>query len=221
MGNLFSLDNPIMSGILKAMNCILICLIWIICCLPVITIGTATTALYYTVQKVLKNDRGYAATEFFKAFRTNFKKTLFMWIFMLLAAVIFIGDILILKMYAQNGYLWANVYFLFEVLLAVEVIYAIYVFSYCARFSNTTGAILKNSAILAIRHLGTTFAIALILLASFLVIYILPVSIFIVPIVTVWFISIPLEKVYFRYMDEEDKSAENERNMCNGSDMQK
>jgi uncharacterized membrane protein YesL len=213
MGNFFSIDNPIMSGILKVMNCILICLLWIICCLPIVTIGTATTALYYTIQKVIKNDRGYAASEFFKSFRSNFKKTILIWLLMLLAAVIFIGDILILKMYAQAGYLWANVYFLFEFALALELIYSIYVFSYCARFTNTTKAILKNSAILAIRHFGTTMKIIVILGASFVIVFILPVSFFIIPIVAIWLISIPLEKLYFKYMDEADKQAEQERNM--------
>lgn len=37
------------------------------------TIGASTTALYYTVHKSIRGDRGYTTRTFFGAFRDNFK----------------------------------------------------------------------------------------------------------------------------------------------------
>jgi uncharacterized membrane protein YesL len=213
MGNLLNINNPIISGINKVLSCILVCVLWLICCIPVFTIGTSTTALYYTVQKVIKNDRGYIISEFFKSFRTNFKQTTPVWLVMLAIALILIGDIRILQMIVNSGNAWGNVYVFFELLLLVEVIYAIYVFSFFARFKNITKEILKNAAILAVKHIGSTIKILFILLFGGIIIYIIPLSVFIIPVVIVWFISVVLEKIYYRYMSGEDKNAEDARNM--------
>lgn len=213
MESLFSLENPIMLGIFKIMNCILICVLWIICCIPIFTIGTSTTALYYTVQKAIKNERGYLISGFFRSFRENFKQTTPVWIVMMIIALIFWLDIKIMQSVVNNGYTWGNIYIVFEVLIFVEIVYAIYVFSYFARFKNSTKAVLKNSSILAVKHMGSTVAISLILLFTTIIIYILPVAVFIMPIIGIWFISMILEKIYYQYMSEEDKLQEDLRNM--------
>lgn len=210
MEKFFSLNNPIMAGILKVMNCLLIGMIYLICCLPIITIGTSTSALYYTVHKNLKQDRGYPANEFFHSFRDNMKQCTYIWFGMLLVFFVFVGDILILKAIAENGHIWANLYVIFQVLLLLEMVYAIYVFAYCARIDDTIPSILKNTAFLMINHPGSFFGITTILLIGSVIVFILPPSIVIMPVVMMWFISVPLEKLFYRYMRQEDKQVEKE-----------
>ena len=54
MGGIFSYDNPIMSAISKIANCILLNMLFLICCIPIVTAGASFTAMYYTVEKILK-----------------------------------------------------------------------------------------------------------------------------------------------------------------------
>ena len=55
MSKLFDLDSPFMNVINKLSDIIIINLVYIFCCLPVFTIGAATTALYYTVYKIIED----------------------------------------------------------------------------------------------------------------------------------------------------------------------
>ena len=208
MSNFFSLENPVMSGLFKVMNCILLALLWLICCIPLITIGASTTALYAAVQKTIKHDRGYVTQEFFKSFTANFKQATIIWLGLAAVALIFAGDISILKAVEENGHMWANIYVLFQILLAVEFIYAIYVFSYIARFRDTVKGTLKNAALLMLKFPGSFLKVLLIVLFGFAVTYILPLLIFIMPVIVIWLGSMPLEKLYHRYMNDEDRETE-------------
>ena len=46
-------------------------LIWIICSLPIFTIGASTTALYYAFMKRTRRDEGYIWKNFFLFFHTS------------------------------------------------------------------------------------------------------------------------------------------------------
>ena len=43
----------------KLSDMIIISIVFVLTCIPVITMGAAGTALYYTVQKVIKRGQGY------------------------------------------------------------------------------------------------------------------------------------------------------------------
>ena len=54
---LFNPDSGIMRSLSKFTDCICLSLLFFVSCIPIVTIGTASTALYYTVHKVLRHDR--------------------------------------------------------------------------------------------------------------------------------------------------------------------
>ena len=74
MGGIFNINSPFFRVMSKVFDVIVLSLLWTLCCIPVITIGPATTALYYAIVKSIRKDRGYATKEFFKAFKMNFKQ---------------------------------------------------------------------------------------------------------------------------------------------------
>ena len=55
---------------------IVLSILWVLCCLPIVTIGAASTALYYTVVKVLRRNTGSMFSSYFSAFRNNFSQSL-------------------------------------------------------------------------------------------------------------------------------------------------
>lgn len=69
----FNWDNIVFQMLGKLVDCVWVSILWVICCIPVFTIGASTTALYYTVHKSIRGDRGYTTRTFFGAFRDNFK----------------------------------------------------------------------------------------------------------------------------------------------------
>ena len=47
MRNLFNLDGPLMQLINKVVYSVYLNILWFICCIPIVTIGASTTALFY------------------------------------------------------------------------------------------------------------------------------------------------------------------------------
>jgi uncharacterized membrane protein YesL len=73
MNNFFNMDNKFFTVLSKACDILFLSVVWALLCIPVITIGPATTAMYYVIVKVIRRERGYLFREFFKAFKSNFK----------------------------------------------------------------------------------------------------------------------------------------------------
>ena len=192
------------------MDCIYLSAIFLLTCIPIFTIGAALTSLYYTVQKVLKNDRGYVGGEYWHAFKTNFKQSTCIWLIVLLVGVVLMGDVRILKIMDEAGNPMGKGYIFFQGLLVLLALWCSYVFPYVARFENKTKAIMKNAAFMAVLNLPRTFLILVYMVVAGLVTYIIPIAIMVVPALFTLTQNRTLEKVFRKYMNEEDRAAEDE-----------
>ena len=153
---LFNLDSGLMRSLSKFTDCICLSLVYFVSCIPIITIGAASTALYYTVHKVLRHDRGYLFRDYLSSFRSNFRQVTPVW---LAAAVI--GGVLGADFYISSYYAKAENYFFaltVVVLLGITVWFAwvSYLFPYMARFENTRRQSMKNAILMVIVHLPMT-----------------------------------------------------------------
>ena len=53
MSKLFDLNNPFFSFLSKVADLIILSFLWFVCCLPIVTIGPSSSALYYVMLKIL------------------------------------------------------------------------------------------------------------------------------------------------------------------------
>ncbi len=213
MNRLFNMDNGIFRALSKAVDCLYLSFIFVITCLPIFTIGTSITAMYYTVQKVLRHDRGYVASEYWHSFKTNFKQGTIVWLIVLASGLLLFFDMKILQAMDQAGHALGKTYVFFGVLLLFEALWVSYLFPYMARFENNLKAIMKNAALIAIMNLPRTLLILVLMVVFGLLLYLfMPLSFFVVPAVYTWLKNLILEKVFRKYMREEDIAAEEEMN---------
>lgn len=212
MNRIFNMDNGFFRGVSKIVDCIYLSAIFLLTCIPIFTIGAALTALYYTVQKALKNDRGYVGGEYWHAFKTNFKQSTCIWLIVLLIGVVLMGDVRILKIMEEAGNPMGKGYIFFQVLLVLIALWCSYLFPYVARFENTTKAIMKNAVYMAVLNLPRTFLVLVYMVIAGLMVYIIPITIMLVPALFTWMQNLTLEKVFRKYMNEEDRIAEDEMN---------
>ena len=77
MASIFGIDSAYGRFMNKVGDIILLSILWIVCSLPVVTIGTAACAAYYTAAKVLRHHNGYVSKEFFRSFKRNFRAYLY------------------------------------------------------------------------------------------------------------------------------------------------
>ncbi len=213
MFGFLNFDNPFVAGIYKLFNMILLSAMWLLFCIPVFTAGASTTALYYTVQKTIKNDRGNSWTCFWESFKTNFKQSTAVTLIFLAVAAVFMTDISAIRTLEDVGQLKGYATVFFGVLMVLLCIYAFWVFAGMARFKSTIKGQMKNALVLSVRHLPVTIAVALLGAGSLLLIWLMWPVVFVMPAVSVWLMSVLTEKVFRRYMTEEDKELEDELNM--------
>lgn len=209
---IFNVDGGIMRAIGKVMDIICLSVIFVISCIPVFTMGTAATALYYTVNKVIKNDRGYVFREYVSAFKNNFKQTTPIWLFVVLLSIVLGMDVYIIQAWSENGSKLGVFLIVFLLLGALFMAWVLYLFAYMARFENTRKQSMKNAALMVIMHLPWTLVLLLMQFGATLLVYMMPLSLFFVPGVFTLLENLILEKIFWRYMSEEDRQAEFERN---------
>ena len=71
MNKLFDINNPFFKFMSKFFDLMVLSLIFTVCCIPIVTIGPAITALYYSTVKNVRRDRSYAYKEFFHSFKRD------------------------------------------------------------------------------------------------------------------------------------------------------
>lgn len=210
--NIFNYDGGIMKSLSKFTDCICLSLMFLVCCIPVFTIGTAASALYYTVHKVLRYDRGYVFRDYVTSFRDNFKQTTPVWLIALAIGAVLGFDLYVMNFYAQEGSSLGALSVVFIIGLFALLAWISYLFPYMARFENTRKQSMKNALLMMIAHLPMTLLMLVIAVAVGIVIYIMPLLAAILPAVYTWIQCFILERIFRKYMSEEDRQAEDERN---------
>lgn len=205
---LFNYDNVIFRGLNKFVDSVYASLLWLLCCIPIFTIGASTSALYYTAHKSIRGGREYVGRSFFKAFRENFKQATLSWLVLFFVILLLIFDARVMRQMLAAGNNLGVLYYLFLVAIVFAVGWGCYLFPFVARFENTVRATLKNAALLELRHLPWSLLLIVLFAVAALLIWLVWPLIFLVPTLLCLLDDVILERIFRRYMSEEDLARE-------------
>ena len=88
MKEIFGFEGGFTAACSRIFDLMILGFLWILCSLPIITIGASSAALYYATVKSVKNRNGYAVQEFFRSFRQNLVPGMVLWLIILAVSVI-------------------------------------------------------------------------------------------------------------------------------------
>ena len=216
MQRLFNMDNPLFRFLSKVADLMILNLLFLLCSIPVVTIGASSTAMYYTALKMIDNEEGYISRNFFHSFKENFKQATVCWLIFLFSGAILVADILILR--SAQGTFPKIVLIAIVALCIFYLIMLNYVFAVLSRFYNSTKNTFKNALIMSIVNLPYTLAILALTIAPVLVTLINGYTIWygLLVWIMVGFSATTLGKCYFfdkifkKYMPEEEAPEETE-----------
>ena len=168
----FSYDSKFGQLFLKLAYGCCLNVMWFICCLPIVTIGASTTALYYTSFKIAKDEGSYITAMFFRSFKQNFKQATIIWLIMLSAGAVLAADaVLLFRLRASSAGTAAVVWtLLLAAIFACIILYVIvllYIFPLLSIASNTTGNMFKNAFLIGTHYLFATILVVFIHYAMF------------------------------------------------------
>lgn len=159
MRELFNMDGPVFRFLSKLADLMLLNIVFLICCIPIVTIGASVTAMAYVCMKI-RDDEGYVVRSFFKSFKQNFKQSTLIWLLMLFLALVLGLDTYILRQMEGTGASIMQVIVYIGILLWVMIF--IYVFPVQAKFYNTIKGTLRNSVLLAVGNLPKTLVMVVV-----------------------------------------------------------
>lgn len=212
MKEFFDLEGPFFRTMTQIVDLVYVSLLFLLCCIPVFTAGASMTALYYTVHKTIKHGHSYVTREFFGAFKRNFKQATLVWLLLMLFYGVVGTECYLMYQYAIKGQAIGKIYIVLMVVIALVVIWNLYLFPYIARFSNSTKQIMKNAAFFAAGNMLRSVLLFVLLIFFVLLVVSWPGLVFVLPGLYAFIMERGMEKIYGKYMSEEDKKAEEERN---------
>lgn len=156
---IFDLDNVIMRFFSRVFDIVVLNFIFIICCIPVFTIGASLTALYSVTLKMVKNEESNIIKGFLKAFKKDFKQGTVIGIIATIITLLVILDLKILSVMGNDKLKVLQV--LCYIVAIWGYIIFLYAFPILAKFKNTTKEIFKNSIMISIANFKSTILLIL------------------------------------------------------------
>ena len=160
MNKWFRLDSPIMMGLSRLSDLVILSFLWFVCCLPIITIGASTTAMYYVAMKIVRDEEDVKLIPtFFQGFKSNFKQATALNLISLVLGAILLVDAYY-WFFGQGSMATVSFAVFFAAFVWLVCIMS-YAYSLQAQFYNTVKQTLINGAILSMRKFPITVIVFL------------------------------------------------------------
>ena len=212
MSGLFNYDNPVWRFIGKFWDVLIVNLLWLVCSIPIFTIGASTTALYYVTLRLVRDEDGYTFRSFFKSFKENFKQATIIWLIFLAVIMILGFDLyFVVMMMTEASKVRTMMTVVFLAMLFVWASMFTYVFPLQARFYNPVKKTIFNSFFMSIRHLFYTIGMLVIdVIIVGATLTVIP-QLMIFGVALIAFVnSYLLNSVFKNYMPKEERGVDDE-----------
>lgn len=163
---LFSVDGPLYNFFSRLLDMIKLNFLWLLCSLPVVTVGASTAAAFAVTLKMVDEREGYIARQFFAAFKANLKQGIPTGLLNLFFAYALYLDFQLFHAVEGNP-----IYFLILGIVGTVMCFCYFIYAYAlmARYENTFLKTLKNSMDICVKYFGRTVMIVVVLAVEVLV----------------------------------------------------
>ena len=204
--NLFNPENGLMITLGNIADAIFLSLFWILGCVPVVTVGASTAALYDSTYRAYRKGDKHSWQRFFSTFRRNWKAGILPTVLYLV--VFSMGGWCLIQVW--NAAVYGNLswaVFSGAALVGVLVLGILSVlFPMLSRFENSCGALLKNTVLLSLANLPRTLALGILNAAAIYLCVRFVFPLFFLPglaaLVSTWLI----EPMFRPYMPQEEET---------------
>lgn len=152
MEHIFNLNNRFFTTMSKVADIIILNLVFLLTCIPLVTIGASVTALYGVTLKLAEKKEPYIVQEYFRLWKENFRQSTVLWL-----GMVFVGILLAVNLSLKTTgaiYLAMRIGMVIGAVLWTVLI--LYLFPLLAKFENSIKQTVANAFLIAARHLFTT-----------------------------------------------------------------
>lgn len=200
LSNIFNSDGKLVNCLNKIGQVIMLNVLFLICCIPIVTIGSSITAFYYAMIKAVRRERSYPAKEFFQSFKRTFVNGIIFTIGTIgIGAIIYFNREYVAKQATASS---PTMVIIYDILFILLILLLTFLFPVMSRFSLKATSLLRLAFIMALRHLPFSIALtAGTILCGMLLLWVLPIPfILILPGAWCYVSTFLVEPVLKKYM---------------------
>lgn len=200
---MFQQESALVSILNKIADMVILSVLWCLCCLPLVTAGAASAALYHTVIKVIRQGRGYAFSTFRDSFRSSFRQSLLPTL-LLYAGFAAFGCTCYVCWQRPDSMI-AGMYVIFSVLCLILLFVAwIHLFPLIGRFRLARQELFTLIVRLTFAHPFRNFLLLCVLLFALELALYYPPLLFIVPSGFFWLCTYVQEPMFRKHINYEE-----------------
>lgn len=182
-------------------------LLWLLFCIPVVTIVPSSAALYYSVVKNLRRGRGKLPAVFWKSFRGNFRQGVVLTVLTGVYGMVTVSWLLFAGQFAAASFQGMLYKIIARSFLLFGVLSQVYLCPVLSRFQGTVKTILLGTVYMSYRYLFTSLCAVGMLAALSAAVYVFPLSILAAPALYMYLLSFPAERNMKKYAENMDAAG--------------
>lgn len=204
MKNLFNYENGVMSAISSIADSMVLGVLWVVCSLPVFTIGASSAAFYYAYNKCIREKTGYIWRTFFAGFKHNFKQATQLWLIVLCLLFFVTIDFHLLGLMERTTVLVPIIQAILTTAMLFLILWALYLFPYISRFEGSNKTAMTNCALIAVANILRSILLLVVFAIAAFAFPCFPVLNLLIPAVYMFVANKILESIFRKYMSPED-----------------
>ncbi|WP_305768913.1 YesL family protein [Candidatus Epulonipiscium viviparus] len=207
---IFDLDGPLYKIGNELADFMLLSIMFVVGCIPIVTIGTSASALFYVYGKKIRKEDPYIYRDFVKSYKQNFKQSLPITIILLIvwaSAVLYFISLLspTFEGFAFMLYSGFVLFFCIEVIL-----FSTYTFAILSRFHMSIKNTFVLSFVLTNKHLITSFLLLCMTIISAIVILVVPPMLLMIPGIMCYASSHLIQPIFAKTIGTSEENVEEE-----------
>ena len=203
MGGFFNPENWLWRFFGKFYDFFLLSCLWVLCSIPLVTVGAASIALYDTAAHCLRGEEVHRSKRFFGTFKKELVPGILLTILWAAIGMLFWFGYQIVYQTAQANPQMAIFAVVSYVFLLIPVGVLCWIFAVQSRFVYPFFGLHKMALYFTFAHLPTTVALVLLALVTIEICVDFPFMVIFLPGILVFFQSFFIERVFKKYMPTE------------------
>jgi len=169
---LFNPDSRIMIFLSRVADLVILNILWLVCCIPVVTIGASTTAMYHVIRHWQKDSVSSVVRDFFQSFKEDFKQATPVYLILLIPTVAVVMNAMLIFNPENSAAVPSYLLVIWFISALILLFISSFVYPVMAFFADSIFKTLRNAMVLALAHLPRTILISVLNLLPVILLFV-------------------------------------------------
>lgn len=169
---LFNPDSRIMIFLSRVADLVILNILWLVCCIPVVTIGASTTAMYHVIRHWQKDSVSSVVRDFFQSFKEDFKQATPVYLILLIPTVAVVMNAMLIFNPENSAAVPSYLLVIWFISALILLFISSFVYPVMAFFADSIFKTLRNAMVLALANLPRTILISVLNLLPVILLFV-------------------------------------------------